>query len=79
MKTTVDIADSLFEEARACAESQGVSFRHLVEEGLRSVVGRQQEPARRFRLRDASFGRRGATRQPVWPDVRAAIYEGRGE
>jgi len=79
MKTTVEIADSLFEEARACAESQGVPFRHLVEEGLRTVVAKKQKPAARFRLRDASFGRPGAAQRIAWPDVRAAIYEGRGE
>jgi hypothetical protein len=78
MKTTVEIADSLFEEARACAESQGVSFRHLVEEGLREVVGRKRKPAGRFRLRDASFGRAGAARHIAWSDVRSVIYEGRG-
>ena len=78
MKTTVEIADSLFEEARACAEAQGVTFRHLIEEGLRTVVSRKQKPPRRFHLRDASFGHTGKARQPSWPEVRAAIYEGRG-
>jgi hypothetical protein len=79
VKTTVEIADSLFEEARACAESQGVSFRHLVEEGLRTVVAKKRKPAARFRLRDASFGRAGAATRISWPEVRATIYEGRGE
>ncbi|MGD0619494.1 MAG: DUF2191 domain-containing protein [Bryobacteraceae bacterium] len=79
MKTTVEIADSLFEEVRACADSQGVSFRHLVEEGLREVVGRKRKPAGHFHLRDASFGRAGAAARISWPDVRAAIYGGRGE
>jgi hypothetical protein len=79
VKTTVEIADSLFGEARACADAQGVSFRHLVEEGLRTVVSKQRKPPTRFRLRDASFGRAGAATPISWPDVRATIYEGRGE
>jgi hypothetical protein len=78
MKTTVEIADSLFEEAKACAESRGVPFRHLVEEGLRTVVQRQQKPPGRFRLRDRSFGPTGVGRKVSWAEMRAAIYEGRG-
>lgn len=79
MKTTVEIADSLFEEARACAESRGVSFRNLVEEGLRTVVSERQKPGRKFRLRDCSFGPAGAAKHVSWGEMRTAIYEGRGE
>ncbi|MCU1339643.1 MAG: hypothetical protein JWO19_5224 [Bryobacterales bacterium] len=44
MKTTVDLPDSLFREAKACAESRGVSFRQMIEEGLRAVI-REAPPA----------------------------------
>jgi hypothetical protein len=78
MKTTVDIPDSLFQEARTWAESHGVTFRHVVEEGLRSVIRTKEKP-RHFRLRDGSFGERGRGVNLRWATTRAAIYEGRGE
>ncbi|MFH1466706.1 MAG: type II toxin-antitoxin system VapB family antitoxin [Pseudomonadota bacterium] len=59
MKTTVEINDTLFQEARALAAREGTTFRDLVETGLRSVLSsRAREPAE-FRLRDASFGGQG--------------------
>ena len=79
MKTTVEIADSLFAEAKACAESRGVSFRELLEEGLRSVLERNRKHAKRFHLRDGSFGARGTQNDLSWPEIRKRIYEGRGE
>ena len=79
MKTTVDIPDSLFQEARACAEARGVSFRQIVEEGLREVIRHSRESRQRFRLRDGSVGGQGRNRDFSWPELRRAIYEGRGE
>ena len=79
MKTTVEIPDSLFEEAKACAESRHVPFRQLVEEGLRAVIQESQRTRRRFRLRDVSFGGKGLQKDLSWPDIRQTIYEGRGE
>ncbi|MBW2245376.1 MAG: DUF2191 domain-containing protein, partial [Deltaproteobacteria bacterium] len=38
MKTTIDIADSILEQARDLAARQGTTLRALVEEGLRGVV-----------------------------------------
>lgn len=78
MKTTVEIADSLFAEAKSLAEAAGVSLRQLIEEGLRNVVeGRQTK--RRFTLRDGSFRGKGLRTDLSWPEVRRAIYKGRGE
>ncbi|MGB7759339.1 MAG: hypothetical protein WBL61_05890 [Bryobacteraceae bacterium] len=78
MKTTVEITDSLFEEAKAFAASRGVPLRHLMEEGLRSVIAQERGP-RRFRLRNGSFGGKGLRDPLSWPAVRGRIYEGRGE
>jgi hypothetical protein len=79
MKTTVDIPDSLFQEAKACAESRGVPFRQVVEEGLRTIVQQGRESRTRFRLRDGSFGGKCLERGTSWSDIRQAIYRGRGE
>ncbi|MEZ5400485.1 MAG: hypothetical protein R2729_12505 [Bryobacteraceae bacterium] len=78
MKTTVEIADPLFDEARTIAQREGVSFRVLVEEGLREVVRqRSKAAAKPFRLRDGSFGG-GKGLQPgvQWSDLTALAYEG---
>ncbi len=81
MKTTIDIADALLDQARATAARDGVTVRALVEEGLRAVLAQRRARRPRFQLRDASFKGKGL--QPGvhladWSDVAAAIYSGRG-
>jgi hypothetical protein len=78
MKTTVEIADSLFAEAKSLAEAAGLSLRQLIEEGLRNVLECRQTKTR-FTLRDGSFRGKGLRADLSWPDVRRAIYKGRGE
>lgn len=81
MKTTIDIADALFERAKTVAERDRVTFRALVEEGLQIVLDRRANTGAAFRLRDASVAGSG-----VQPGVDLAnreqmlglIYEGRG-
>jgi hypothetical protein len=79
MKTTVEIADSLFAEAKAYTEAHGLSFRELLEEGLRSTLQQNRRPAKRFRLRDGSFRGQGLAGDLSWSEIRQRIYEGRGE
>ncbi len=80
MKTTVDISDSLLEEARKVASQEGTTVRALVEEGLRRVIaGRKRAGA--FRLRKVTF--KGDGLQPhvagaPWERIRDIAYEGRG-
>jgi Arc/MetJ family transcription regulator len=82
MKTTIQIADSLFKEARRIAGEERTTFRALVEEGLRRVIsehrGRRHQ---RFRLRKVTFKGRGL--QPhlagaTWDQILDISYEGRG-
>ena len=79
MKTTLELPDSLFAEAKACAEERGVPFRQIVEEGLRIVIQQAQGSRRRFRLRDGAFRGGTAEVERSWPEIRKTIYEGRGE
>ncbi|MGA2134528.1 MAG: DUF2191 domain-containing protein [Bryobacteraceae bacterium] len=79
MKTTLEIPDSLFAEAKACAQSRGVPFRQIVEDGLRVVIQRDRKTRAKFKLRDGSFGGEGLRETGGWPAVREAIYRGRGE
>lgn len=80
MKTTIDIADALLEEARGLAAEHSTTLRALVEEGLRAAIQKRRSRAA-FRLRDASFSGRGL--QPEydgadWDAIRRAAYTGRG-
>ncbi len=80
MKTTVEIPDSLLEEAKRLASREGTTVRALVEEGLRrTLAGRRR--ATGFRLRKATF--KGNGLQPPlagtsWDKIRELSYEGRG-
>lgn len=80
MKTTVELPDSLLQEARRIAERERTTVRALIERGLRLVVG-ERKRKRAFALRDASFKGRGL--QPPldetsWERIRELAYEGRG-
>ena len=79
VKTRVEISDSLFQEARACADSRAVPFRQLVEEGLRIVTQKERQPRKQFRRRDGAFGGQGLPREMSWVDIRKTIYKGHGE
>ena len=84
MKTTLDIADPLFAEAKRIAARDGETLRSLVEQGLRKVLAERSRKAKPFKLRDASFGSPGAPdmlsayEAMSWEEKSALIYEGRG-
>lgn len=81
MKTTVEIADPLFEEARRIATRDGDTLRSLIEQGLRQVVAERRRATKPFKLRDASVNGNGLTEEfksASWEQIRDAIYEGRG-
>ena len=80
MKTTVEISDSLLEEARRIAAREGTSVRSLVEEGLRRTVAERNQRGG-FKLRQATV--KGAGLQPPlqdagWDQIRSLAYEGHG-
>ncbi len=62
MKTTVEIADSLLEAAKAEALARGVTLRALIEEGLERVIDPVTNKGPTFTLPDASVGGCGAQR-----------------
>jgi hypothetical protein len=77
MKTTVEVPDPLFRRARKYCAEKGVSFRALVEEGLRRVL--ESSPAARpFRLKPFGFRGEGLVGPSDWSELREIIYEGRG-
>lgn len=63
MKTTIDISDALFEEARKLARERSTTFREVVERALRREIEEAEaKPRKPFKLRDVSV--RGQGLQP---------------
>jgi len=80
MKTTVEIPNSLLEQAKRLAAQENTTVRALVEEGLRRILAERRR-AKSFKLRKVSFrgnGLRAETAGTSWQRIRDAIYEGRG-
>jgi len=82
MKTTIELPDPLFRQARRYAEAHHMTMKALVEQGLRKVMAEQRETAP-FKLRDGSFhGGSGMSPELTsWEQIRDIIYdpsEGRG-
>lgn len=81
MKTTIDIADPLFADAKRLAERRGTTLKALVEQGLRQVLAEPAAGAPPFRLRKASFkgkGLRPELQDAPWDRLRELAYEGHG-
>jgi hypothetical protein len=80
MKTTIEIADDLFERARRMARQKKTTFRALTEEGLRMVLkDKQAHPKKLPPL--ATFRGDGLTdefKDAGWDKIRDEIYRGRG-
>jgi predicted transcriptional regulator len=81
MRTTIDISDSLLQEAKELAARRNITLRALFEQGLREMVSKQKA-AQKFTLRKAAFKGKGLKdefRGEGWQKIRAAAYEGHGE
>ena len=82
MKTTIDISDALFNEAKAIASQRGDSFRSVVEAALRQYLESAGAPSRKpFHLRRHPFNGRGLRPEIAdagWERIREIAYGGRG-
>lgn len=80
MKTTIEIATPLLEEAKRTARIQGTTLRELVEQGLRHALSTRKRLTP-FKLRKASFkgkGLQAGVKGLSWERLRELAYEGRG-
>jgi predicted transcriptional regulator len=79
MKTTIEIADDLFERAQQLARKESTTFRSLAEQGLRLVLKQQQAKARARKWKPITQG--GGLNPEFkdwnWEKIRDLIYEGR--
>ena len=78
MKTTVEIPDPLFREAKAFAARNGIPLREVFERGLETVLRRSKPAERRFRLKTITTKGEGLVCQDDWGTIRSLIYEGHG-
>jgi len=80
MKTTIEIADDIFERVQRLARKEKTSFRSLTEQGLRLVLKeRQRKPKKLPPLVTMRGG--GLTEEfksAPWEKFRDEIYRGRG-
>lgn len=74
MKTTIEIADALFERGKQVAAREGVTLRALVEEGLRLALERHENRVV-FKLRDASVDGAGLQSGQSWALPRELAYD----
>ena len=80
MKTTIQIPDTLFEEARKLAHRERTTLKALVEQGLRRIITERTQ-RHEFRLRKAPFKGQGFhpdLTSTSWEHIRKRSYEGRG-
>jgi Arc/MetJ family transcription regulator len=81
MKTTIDISDALFQQAKKLARKRNITFRELVESALRRTLVAETRAPERFRLETRTFQGKGLQPGLSWDDwntIRGMIYEGRG-
>ena len=81
MKTTIELADPLLDEAKRVAAQEKTTLRALVEEGLRHVLAERSRQPGGFKLRKVTF--KGEGLQPElagapWERLRDLSYGGRG-
>ena len=80
MKTTIDLSDSLLEEAKALARARGITLRELVEAGLHEVVDEARHQVRVTYRRHTVKGNglQPGVREGDWEQIRSLAYERHG-
>jgi hypothetical protein len=80
MKTTVEIADDLFERAQRLARKERTTFRSLTEQGLRLVLKAKEGKPKKLPplLTVGGGGLRDEFKNAAWEKIRDEIYRGHG-
>lgn len=81
MKTTIDVADSLLEQAKRLAERKNTTLKAVVEDALRGALAQERKSPRATPLKTHTFrgqGLQAGLAWGDWEDIRALAYEGRG-
>ena len=81
MKTTIEIADDLFERAQGFARKEKTTFRALTEQGLRLVLKEKSAKPAKWKWKPVTFKGGGLTdefKDASWGKIRDEIYRGHG-
>jgi len=79
LKTTIEIADDLFERVQRLAREDKTTFRSLTEQGLRLVLRERRAKPRKLRpLLTVRGGLSEEFKTASWEKIRDTIYEGHG-
>lgn len=80
MKTTIEIADDLFERAQRLARKEKTTFRSLTEQGLRLVLEEKEAQAAgwKWELVTSSGSLTPEFQNATWEQIRDEIYRGHG-
>ncbi|MDP9291535.1 MAG: type II toxin-antitoxin system VapB family antitoxin [Verrucomicrobiota bacterium] len=81
MKTTIEIADDLFERAQGLARKEKTTFRAIAEQGLRMVLKEKQAKPAKWKWKPVTFRGGGLTdefKNASWEKIRDEIYRGHG-
>jgi hypothetical protein len=81
VKTTIEIADDLFERVQSVARREKTTFRSLTEQGLRIVLREKQARPAKWKWKPVTFKGNGLTdefKHASWGKIRDEIYRGHG-
>lgn len=81
MKTTIEIADDLFERTQLLARQEKTTFRELTEQGLRIVLEEKRAKPSKWKWKPPTVRGEGLTsefKNSKWDKIREEIYKGRG-
>ena len=78
MKTTVEISDNLFHQAKEYAARAGIPMREVIELGLQLALSSKKLSPRPFRLKTVTTTGEGLVCDGDWSAIRSFIYEGHG-
>lgn len=80
MKTTIEIADDLFERAQRLARKEKTTFRSLTEQGLRMVLKEKESKPKKLPplVTVRGSGLTDEFKHASWDKIRDEIYRGHG-
>ena len=81
MKTTIEIADDLFEQAQGVVRKEKTTFRALAEQGLRLVLKERRQGKRKRLPPLVTVRGKGLTAEfekASWAQIRDEVYRGHG-
>ncbi len=79
MKTTIEIADDLFERVQRFARKEKTTFRSLTEQGLRLVLKEKEDKPKPLPpLLTVPGGLTDEFKNAPWEKIRDEVYKGHG-